>query len=305
LKQLGIICVLAHCGSFVPAEKAIIPVRDRLCTRIGISDDQEHNISTFLLEMKEIAFICRNAGPSSLILIDELGRATSNEDGVAIAWAVSEHLKSKKATTFFVTHYPQLTKLAGIYPGIGNQHMGAKFAKDGEAILYSHMIQNGACQMSSDYGVEIAATCGWPSDVIASAKEIRGEIDAIQLPAQTAPIVTSTAELRNKRQNSHAIVELCKKLRALSNPDDERSFRQNLEGLRQELVIQEGAGCVPTLRANLTQYMRRSKVATGEGGIPKAFRRNERDGSNGVCDSTLSFSTSSSSSESDMTYCVQ
>jgi len=73
--------VLAHCGSYVPAEEAFIPIRDRLCTRIGTSDDQEHNISTFMQEMKETAFICRNATDRSLILIDELGRATSNEDG--------------------------------------------------------------------------------------------------------------------------------------------------------------------------------------------------------------------------------
>lgn len=96
LKQIAIIVILAHCGSYVPAEEAFIPIRDRLCTRIGTSDDQEHNISTFMLEMKETAFICNNATNRSLILIDELGRATSNEDGVAIAWAVSEFLLVKR-----------------------------------------------------------------------------------------------------------------------------------------------------------------------------------------------------------------
>ena len=309
LKQLGIICVLAHCGSFVPAEKAIVPVRDRLCTRIGIADDQEHNISTFLLEMKEIAFICRNAGPSSLILIDELGRATSNEDGVAIAWAVSEYLRSKQATTFFVTHYPQLTKLADIYPGIWNQHMGATLANDGGAILYSHMIQNGACQMASDYGVEIAATCGWPQGVVASAKEIRTQIEAI-LPDCTAPIVVSAKEFEDKRRACNSIVELCNQLKGLGDSGDERTLRENLEGLRQALITQGGADVLSSLRATLAQDRRRSTSAARGVYGPDVQCKNERQEKSkaggkettgpGACDSSLSSSSSSSSSGSEM-----
>lgn len=97
LKQIALIVILAHCGSYVPADEAILPIRDQICTRIGTSDDQEHNISTFLLEMKETAFICNSTTDRSLFLLDELGRATSNEDGVAVAWAVSEFLLTKRA----------------------------------------------------------------------------------------------------------------------------------------------------------------------------------------------------------------
>lgn len=97
LKQIALIVILAHCGSYVPADEAFLPVRDQICTRIGTSDDQEHNISTFLLEMKETAFICNSTTDRSLFLLDELGRATSNEDGVALAWAVSEYLLTKRA----------------------------------------------------------------------------------------------------------------------------------------------------------------------------------------------------------------
>jgi DNA mismatch repair protein MSH4 len=96
LKQIALIVILAHCGSYVPADEALLPIRDQICTRIGTSDDQEHNISTFLLEMKETAFICNSTTDRSLFLLDELGRATSNEDGVAIAWAVSEYLLTKR-----------------------------------------------------------------------------------------------------------------------------------------------------------------------------------------------------------------
>ncbi|KAL7533091.1 hypothetical protein ACHAXR_005033, partial [Thalassiosira sp. AJA248-18] len=97
LKQIALIVILAHCGSYVPADEALLPIRDQICTRIGTSDDQEHNISTFLLEMKETAMICNSTTEKSLFLLDELGRATSNEDGVAVAWSVSEYLLTKRA----------------------------------------------------------------------------------------------------------------------------------------------------------------------------------------------------------------
>jgi DNA mismatch repair ATPase MutS len=127
----------------------------------------EHNISTFMLEMKEAAFICKHATEKSLILIDELGRATSNEDGVAIAWAVSEHLLMKRVMTFFVTHYPQLSKLSLAYPAVQNQHMDSIISgEDSSELCYTHKIRSGPCKMTSDYGVEMAPTCGWPNDVV-------------------------------------------------------------------------------------------------------------------------------------------
>ena len=166
LKQIAITVILAHCGSYVPAEEAYIPVRDRICTRIGTTDDQEHNISTFMQEMKDTAFICKNATDKSLILIDELGRATSNEDGVAIAWAIGEFLLVKRAMTFFVTHYPQLCRMAEIYPNVQNQHLGTLSDENSDEVLYTHKIMPGPCLMSADYGVDMASTCGWEHDVV-------------------------------------------------------------------------------------------------------------------------------------------
>lgn len=174
---------MAHCGSYVPAEQATIPMRDRLCCRLGNSDDQEHNISTFMLEMKETAFICNNSSEQSLVLIDELGRATSNEDGIAIAWAISEYLLKKRAMTFFVTHYPQLSCLANIYPSVQNVHMEASVSRgsvnaNGE-ISYTHKVRAGACAVSTEYGVELAAACGWPMDVVETARRIEDDIVAL------------------------------------------------------------------------------------------------------------------------------
>jgi DNA mismatch repair protein MSH4 len=131
----------------------------------------ESNISTFLFEMKETAFICNNASSGSLILLDELGRATSNEDGVAIAWSVAESLLSKKALAFFVTHYPQICGMSSVYPNVQNQHMKATVSKEGDgAILYSHKVGNGPYKVSSDYGVEMAKYCGWPAEMVAEVR---------------------------------------------------------------------------------------------------------------------------------------
>jgi DNA mismatch repair protein MSH4 len=172
LKQIAIIVVLAHCGSYVPAEQASIPLRDRLCTRIGNTDDQENNISTFMMEMKEMAFICNNVTPKSLVLIDELGRATSNEDGVALAWSVAEYILKKKAMTYFVTHFPKLTELADLYHSVQNIHLDASVSTDTREIKYSHCIKPGVCSAPTDYGVSLAGACGWPDEIVAQARQL-------------------------------------------------------------------------------------------------------------------------------------
>mmetsp|Transcript_44970 Transcript_44970/g.108730 ORF Transcript_44970/g.108730 Transcript_44970/m.108730 type:complete len:209 (+) Transcript_44970:2467-3093(+) len=126
-----------------------------------------------MLEMKETAFICNNASRGSLVLLDELGRATSNEDGIAIAWAVSEFLITKKAMTFFVSHYPQICRLDQIYPVVQNHHLAASVVADSSnSITYTHKVTTGPCSVSAEYGVEMANSCGWPVDVVEDAREI-------------------------------------------------------------------------------------------------------------------------------------
>jgi DNA mismatch repair ATPase MutS len=124
-----------------------------------------------MLEMKETAFICNNASHRSLILLDELGRATSNEDGVAIAWAVSEHLLAKKTMTFFVSHYPQLCRLEDAYPTVQNQHLKASvLVNDTNSISYTHKVQPGPCMVTAEYGVEMASSCGWPDEIVLNVR---------------------------------------------------------------------------------------------------------------------------------------
>lgn len=136
-----------------------------------------------MLEMKETAFICANASADSLILLDELGRATSNEDGVAIAWAVSEYLLSRRSLVFCVTHYPQLCMLAETYPTVQNVHLEANVSSvHGCGLSYTHKVKAGACTVSSEYGVELASYCGWTNDVQDRARNFENRLRAL-LPA--------------------------------------------------------------------------------------------------------------------------
>jgi DNA mismatch repair protein MSH4 len=121
LKQVALIVILAQIGCYVPADEAFIPVRQRLLSRIGSSDDIENNLSTFLMEMKDAAYICKHSGEKSLVLVDELGRGTANRDGSAIAWGVAEALLATNTNLcLFVTHYPLLLNLSTIYPAVKN-----------------------------------------------------------------------------------------------------------------------------------------------------------------------------------------
>lgn len=235
LKQLAIIVVLAHCGCFVPAEQASIPLRDRLCARIGNADDQENNISTFMLEMKETAFICNNAGPKSLVLIDELGRATSNEDGVALAWSVAEYLLKKKAVTFFVTHFSKLNELAQMYPYAQNVHLESSLSTETREIKYTHRIQPGACRVPTDYGVSLADACGWPAIVVERARVLEGQV---RMQLKTDNSNAHMVEAKQTRAEATKVLESAmKSLMGFMEVENAGSFnllRQKLGALREQ-----------------------------------------------------------------------
>jgi DNA mismatch repair protein MSH4 len=213
---------------------AKIPIRDRVCCRIGNTDDQEHNISTFLLEMKETAFICNNATDRTLVLVDELGRATSNEDGVAIAWSTSEYLLKKRAMTFFVTHYPQLSSLATIYPSVQNIHLGASISQDphGE-ISYTHKAIPGPCTVSTDYGVKLSGICGWPVEVVEDASKIQSIVESL-LPKESLCHQRPLQQISDARTKSYfRLSSICSELQRLQ-VDDGRFH--SLESIQSHLV---------------------------------------------------------------------
>jgi DNA mismatch repair protein MutS len=171
MRQTALIALLAHIGSFVPAERATLGPLDRIFTRIGASDDLASGRSTFMVEMTEAAAILHRATPNSLVLMDEIGRGTSTFDGLALAFAICRHLLEKnRSLTLFATHYFELTRLAGEYSGLANVHLDA--VEHGERIVFLHAVEEGPANQS--YGIQVAALAGMPGSVLKNAqKELR------------------------------------------------------------------------------------------------------------------------------------
>ena len=169
LRQAALIAILAQTGSFVPAESAVLPIVDRIFTRIGASDNLSRGRSTFMVEMTETAVILNTATPRSFIVLDEIGRGTATFDGLALAWAVVEHIHTRTcAKTLFATHYHELTELAEQLAGVTNLRVSVKEA--GDHIIFLRKVERGRADRS--YGIEVARLAGLPTAVIERAREV-------------------------------------------------------------------------------------------------------------------------------------
>ncbi|MCC0017433.1 MAG: DNA mismatch repair protein MutS, partial [Rhodobiaceae bacterium] len=163
MRQVALIALLAHAGSFVPADAARIGPMDAIFTRIGASDDLASGRSTFMVEMTEAAAILHGATAHSLVLMDEIGRGTSTFDGLALAFAIARQLLEKnRCNTLFATHYFELTRLNVDYPECANVHLDA--VEHGHRIVFLHAVEDGPASQS--YGIEVAALAGIPSNVV-------------------------------------------------------------------------------------------------------------------------------------------
>jgi DNA mismatch repair protein MutS len=168
MRQIALIVLLAHCGSFVPAVRARIGPIDQIFTRIGAADDLAGGRSTFMVEMTEAAYILHHASPQSLVLMDEIGRGTSTFDGLALAWAIAHHLVEKnRSFSLFATHYFELTRLAEKFPQVANVHLDAVEHKD--HIVFLHSVEEGPANQS--YGLQVAQLAGVPANVIRAARK--------------------------------------------------------------------------------------------------------------------------------------
>lgn len=180
MRQVAISAVLNQAGSFVPALSADMPLFDNIFTRVGASDDLSRGLSTFMVEMSEAAFILRNASSQSLVILDEVGRGTSTEDGLAIAAAILENLATKlNSWTLFATHYHELIPIAKAYPTVSLVQTQVKEEKDN--IVFSHRLIPGAS--GSSFGLEVAQLAGIPSDVLSQAKKMLQSKAAVTLEA--------------------------------------------------------------------------------------------------------------------------
>ena len=188
MRQVALIVLLAHIGSFVPAEAAVIGRVERIFTRIGASDDLAGGRSTFMVEMTETANILHNADEWSLVLMDEVGRGTSTFDGLALAWAIARALiEHNRAYTLFATHYFELTRLAAAYPMVANVHLAALEHKD--KIVFLHHVKEGPASRS--YGLQVASLAGVPASVIRQARRKLAELESQTVPAATDDLFTA------------------------------------------------------------------------------------------------------------------
>ena len=173
MRQVALIALLAHCGSFVPAKSSCIGPLDQIFTRIGASDDLASGRSTFMVEMTETANILHNATAQSLVLVDEVGRGTSTLDGLALAFAIAQHLLDKnRSYTLFATHYFELTRLVEKFSQVANVHFDAIEHK--QRIIFMHAVNEGPASQS--YGLKVAALAGVPELAIQMAKEYLGRL---------------------------------------------------------------------------------------------------------------------------------
>ena len=191
MRQTALIVLMAQIGSFVPADKANIGIVDRIFTRVGASDDLASGQSTFMVEMTEVANILRNATSRSLLILDEIGRGTSTFDGLAIAWAVIEHISDTKlcgAKTLFATHYHELTELEGKISGVNNYCIAVK--EKGDDIVFLRKIVKGGADKS--YGIQVAKLAGVPDSVICRAKELVEELSDADITAAVKDLTSSS-----------------------------------------------------------------------------------------------------------------
>jgi DNA mismatch repair protein MutS len=176
LRQCALIVLLAQCGSFVPADNAIVGLADRIFTRVGAHDDIASGMSTFMVEMTETAYILNHATRASLVILDEVGRGTSTYDGVSIAQAVVEHIHDSPrlgCRTIFATHYHELTALAERLPRVRNRRV--EVLEEGETVRFLHRVVPGGADRS--YGIHVAALAGLPAAVIARARNVLTELE--------------------------------------------------------------------------------------------------------------------------------
>lgn len=204
---------MAQMGSYVPAQEAYIPIRDRICTRFGTSDDMEENASSFSVEMKEAAATLELCTARSLVLLDELGRGTANDEGAALAWSISETLIERRCYTCHATHYHNLNRLELMYRNcrcyhfpsaigqvrkrlmcigtanfLGNQY----FAMPKQtAFRHCYEIKDGQSELLKKYGIEAARVCGLPREVIEKASATYEMLYESQASANSAPVMNS------------------------------------------------------------------------------------------------------------------
>ncbi|TQS33903.1 hypothetical protein Golomagni_05738, partial [Golovinomyces magnicellulatus] len=199
IRAIALLQIMAQMGSFVPAEFASFAIVPNLFARVSAEDNSEANLSTFSVEMREMAFILRNVKPNSLIIIDELGRGTSTADGVSIAMAISEALIEKKATVWFATHFTDIAEAFSNCPGVLNLQLQSQRSTDAAGLpnltmLYT--VASGVVDTSQHYGIHLAKAIGMPRTFVERAEEVA---EAMRLAKQRRRMNSDTQRASQRR----------------------------------------------------------------------------------------------------------
>ncbi|VFQ64713.1 unnamed protein product [Cuscuta campestris] len=226
LQQVCLIVILAQIGCYVPARFANLRVTDRIFTRMGTVDCLEHNSSTFMTEMKETAFIMQNISHRSLVVMDELGRATSSSDGFAMAWSCCEQLLALKAYTIFATHMENLSELATLYPNVKMLHFYVEVKNN--RMDFKFQLKDGQSHVPH-YGLMLAGVAGLPSSVIETAKRITSTITQKK---------TKRMEVNSQQCSDIQLVyRVAQRLICLKySNQDEISLRESLQSLKESYI---------------------------------------------------------------------
>jgi DNA mismatch repair protein MSH4 len=235
IRMIALITIMAQIGSFVPATRAYLPVVEQLFARTSVDDSIEANVSTFAREMRDMSFILRNiSGRRSIAIIDELGRATSTRDGLAIAIAIAEALIDSKSLVWFVTHFQQLAKILSERSGVVNLHM--EVDSDPTSINMRYRIAGGIAPSGNHYGLEIARVFPIPADVLDVATDVATKLES----KREKHAATSATIVRERRRKM--LLGLQEHLRqARDGALDGEELRDWLKQLQQEFVIRMSA----------------------------------------------------------------
>jgi DNA mismatch repair protein MutS len=233
LRQAALITLMAHMGSFVPAEEARIPQTDKIFTRVGASDNLSSGESTFMVEMNETASIINNISSRSLILLDEIGRGTSTYDGISIAWSIVEYLhqSAHAPKTLFATHYHELNELENKFERVKNFHITNKEA--GNKIIFLRKLAAGGSIHS--FGIHVAKMAGMPPTLIDRANEILKQLETKHVDSSEDEETSGKAEIKRNKKG------IRENLRQLNAPQMQLSIfdahSQAFEDIRKILEV--------------------------------------------------------------------
>ncbi|KAG0569176.1 hypothetical protein KC19_6G071200 [Ceratodon purpureus] len=222
LRQVVLITIMAHIGCYVPARFASFRIVDHIFTRIGTSDNIELNSSTFMTEMRETAYLLNNLTSRSLVVVDELGRATSTGDGFAIAWSCCEYMLSFKAYVLFATHMQRLTELSSVYPNVRICYFDVSILNN--RLDFKFLLREGFTNVAH-YGIRLAEVAGIPASVVNHARIIAAKIDA----KEKTNVSISHAKYGYLRKDYHVAQKLLCLQYANLSEDNLRAYLKNLQ----------------------------------------------------------------------------